>query len=48
MALFVLGLSILTAIQFSYMFVIAAFVAVCVGISMGVSHLVFKLTVAPN
>ncbi len=48
MALFILGLTILTVIQFSYMLVIGAFVALCVAISMGVSHLVFKLTGAPN
>ncbi len=48
MALFIFALTILTVIQFSYMLVIGAFVAVCVALSMGVSHLVFKLTGAPH
>ena len=48
MTLFILALSILTAIQFAHYFVIAAFVALFVAVSMAVSHLVFKLTGAPH
>jgi hypothetical protein len=48
MTLFILALSILTAIQFAHYFVIAAFVAVFVAVSMAVSHVVFKVTGAPQ
>jgi hypothetical protein len=48
MALFILGLTILTASQFLHVFVIAALAGVFVAISMAVARLVFHLTGAPQ
>lgn len=48
MIFFIIGLVLLTAIQLAGVFIIGAFVGVCVLASMAVSRLVFRLTGPPE